>query len=204
MLVQPAKSLTDLLLGVVVVLLAAQVGRSSGRFWSAAFWCTGIAALAGAVHHGVIVRWPAWARLSWALISILVVVGISYLLAATVVEVLGPGNGRVFWVLRSVSLVAYAFLALTGHAGVAAILACESLTMVSVLVLWGLAAYRRHPLAGPVILAILASGLAGLTQALSPGVTENVRLDPTSAYHLAQIIGMVLLYRAVTRPVPQS
>jgi len=66
-----------------------------------------------------------------------------------------------------------------------------------------LAAYRHHPLGRPVLLAILASGAAGATQALSQSVTGIVGLDPTSAYHLAQIGGMVLLYWALTRSRPE-
>jgi hypothetical protein len=145
-------------------------------------------------------RWSRWADVSWAIISFLVVVAVSYLLASTVAEVLGPGRARVFWVLRSVGIVAYVLMAATGHAGVAAIMSCESLTMLSVLILWGWAAIRGHPLARPVLIAIAASGVAGATQALSPGVTDRVGLDPVSVYHLAQIVGMVLLYLAVAGP----
>jgi len=198
-LVQPAQSLTDLLLGIVVVLLALRLRRSPSAhgYWRAAFWWAGIGALAGAVHHGLIMRWPHWGDLSWAIISVIVVVAVSYLLASTVAEVLGPGRVRVFWLLRSVGIVAYVLMAATGHAGIAAILSCESLTMLSVLILWGWAAIRGHPLARPVLIAILASGAAGAAQALSPDVTDRVGLDPISVYHLAQIVGMVLLYQAI-------
>jgi hypothetical protein len=137
------------------------------------------------------------ASTSWAVLSMMVVLAVSYLLAATVEEVLGPGHARTFWLLRAAGLVAYATVALSGHAGVSAILACESLTMAAVLALWGWAASRHHPLAGPVLLAILASGVAAGSRALSPNVTGHVNLDPTSIYHLAQIAGMVLLYRAI-------
>src|SRR2546430_5967140 len=176
--------------------------RVAHRHWEAAFWWAGVAALAGAVHHGVIVRWVRWGDVSWAIISAMVVVAISYLLAATVVEVLGPGRARAFWLLGSIGLIAYATLALTGHAGIAAILSCESLTMLCILALWGWAALHNHPLARPVLLGILASGVAGAVQGLSPEVTRWVGLDPTSAYHLAQILGMLLVYRAASRPRP--
>lgn len=199
-LTQPAQALTDLLLGLVVIGLAVGLRGvpATHRYWQAAFWWAGASALGGFVHHGVLVRWPAVAKVSWALISVMVVVAVSYLLAATVQEVLGPGHARAFWLLRASGLLAYAVAAASGHAGVNAMLACESLTFASVLVLWGLAAYRRHPLAVPVLLAILASGAAAGTRALSPAVTGHVNLDPTSVYHLAQIAGMVLLYRAVS------
>lgn len=200
-LAQPVQSLTDLALGIVVVTLAVQLRRAPAihRHWLASFWWAGIAALAGAVHHGVVVRWARPAEISWAAISVIVVVAVSYLLAATVHEVLGPGRARVFWVLRSLGLVAYLSAAVTGHAGVTAMLTCESLTMLSVLGLWGWAALHDHPLARPVLIAVLASGAAAGTKVISPDVTGRVGLDPTSAYHLAQIVGMVLLYRAVSR-----
>ncbi|WUH99821.1 hypothetical protein OHR68_41100 [Spirillospora sp. NBC_00431] len=202
MLAEPAPALSDLALGLVVVALAARLGRSTTahRHWRTSFWWAGIAALAGFVHHGFVKYSDRWDEPSWAVISAMVVVAVSYLLAATVAEVLGPRHHRTFWALRSIGIVAYACLAVTGHAGVTALLACESLTMVSILILWGVAARRRDPMAGPMILALAASGAAAGTKALDPDVTERVALDPTSVYHLAQIAGMVLLYVAVSSP----
>ena len=57
----------------------------------------------------------------------------------------------------------------------------------------------RPPPAGGArsIVAILASGAAAGVRALPSDVTELVGLDPTSLYHLAQIPGMVLLYHAL-------
>lgn len=198
-LTQPAQALTDLLLGLVVVCLAAGLRKVPARhgYWRAAFWWAGIGALGGFLHHGILVRWPPVGRVSWAVISVAVVVAVSYLLAASVEEVLGPGNGRAFWALRAIGLVAYVTIAVSGHAGVTAMLYCESLTFTSILVLWGWAVHRGHPLARPVLYAILASGAAAGSRVLSPEVTGYVSLDPTSVYHLAQIAGMVLLYRAV-------
>lgn len=200
MLSQPASSLTDLALGLVTLWLAVRLQGMPGvhRFWKLTFWWAAAAALAGAVHHGVVTYSDRWSGPSWAIISTMVVVTVSYLLAASVEEVLGPGHARAFWVLRSVGLVAYIALAVSGRAGVGAILACEGLTMLCVLALWGKAAHDRNPLAGPVILAILASGAAAGIRAASGGFAGDVGLDPTSLYHLAQIPGMVLLYAAVS------
>jgi hypothetical protein len=204
-LAQPAESLTDLLLGVVVTLLVVRLRRRAdvNRHWVASFGWAAVAALCGAVHHAVMVRWAWWGELSWSLITVMIVVAVSYLLAGTVLEVLGSGHAREFWVLRSLGLLAYLALAVTGHAGVGSMLACEGLTMASVVALWVLALYRHHPLARPVLFAILVSGLAGVLQALSPSVTGLVGLDPTSAYHLGQIVGMVALFRALTRGRPE-
>lgn len=200
MLTEPAQSLTDLALGAVTVVLAIRLGRVPmvHGHWRAAFWWFGAAALAGAVHHGVIARWPQAADVSWAVISVMVVVAVSYLLAASVVEVLGPGRGRVFWLLRSIGLVAYIVIAATGNAGVGTILACEGVTMLSVLGLWGWAYRRHHPLARPAVVAIAASGAAAGLKALPAEWLSPIGLDPTSAYHLAQIVGMVLLYQALS------
>nr|WP_296068636.1 hypothetical protein [uncultured Actinoplanes sp.] len=204
MIAQPAQSLTDLALGIVVVGLAVLLRRTPAvpRYWLAPFWWAGIAALAGAVHHAVVVRYPRPAEISWAGISILVVVAVSYLLAATVREVLGPGRARAFWLLRSIGLLAYVGAAVTGHAGVTALLLCESLTMLCIVGLWVRAAVHGHPLARPVLVAVLASAGAAALKAIPDDVVARVSLDPTSAYHLGQIAGMVLLYRAVRGEAP--
>lgn len=194
-LCEPAPALTDLALGLVTLALGLTVRARVRvhRYWLLTFWWSGVAAVAGFVHHGWITCSDTWAGPSWAVISGMVVIAISYLLAATVVEVLGPGRGRVFWVLRSASLLAYAIVALTGHAGVNAILMCEGVTMIAILGLWGSAAARGMPLARTVCLAILASGAAAGFRAMPASWTEAAGLDPTSAYHLAQIPGMVIL-----------
>jgi uncharacterized protein DUF6962 len=202
MLCEPAPSLTDLALGLAGLAMAVRLARVPGlnRHWVTTLRWTAVAALAGFVHHGWIVCSERWSGPSWALISGMVVLAVSYLLAATVHEVLGPGRARVFWLLRSAGLVAYAALAVTGHAGVSAILMCEGITMIAILALWGLAAHRRHPLAGPVIAALVASGAAAIFRALPHDVTGFLGLDPISLYHLAQIPGLVLLAHALDRP----
>jgi hypothetical protein len=112
------------------------------------------------------------------------------------VEVFGRARAGVFWPLRLAGLGAYAVIAATGHASIAAILWCESLTVAGVLALWIGAAVRRHPLARPMLVAIGAS-VAAATFRLVPGAAGLLGLDPDSAYHLAQIVGIVLLFHAV-------
>lgn len=131
------------------------------------------------------------------MISMIVVVAVSYVLAATVAEVLGAGRVHAFWLLRSFGLVAYALVAITGHAGIAAIMACEGVTMLSVVALWLWAAHKQHDRALPVLLAIFASGAAAGVKALDPDIFRPLGLDPTSAYHLAQIAGTLLLFAAI-------
>jgi hypothetical protein len=204
MLSQPAQSLTDLALGLVTLCLALGTRTLAlNRYWSRMLWWAAAAALAGALHHGFVTYSDTWAGPSWAVISGMVVVTVSFVLAATVHDVLGPGRRRVFWLLRSLSLVAYAAFAVAGHYGIGLILACEGVTMVTVLILWGLALHRRRPGAPLMLVALGASVLAGSVRALPADVTEAVSLDPTSLYHLAQIPAMVLLYVAlVGAPTP--
>jgi Family of unknown function (DUF6962) len=199
-LAEPAQSSTDLLLGMVAVVLAIKLRQTPGisRHWRTAFFWFGAAALGGAVYHGTIVRSPRAADVSWAVISVMVVVAVSYLLAATVAEVLGPGRARAFWLLRSVGLAAYVVLAVSGRAGIGSILACESLTMLSVLVLWIWAARRGHPLAPATLVAIGASIAAAAVKLPNADLLRSAGLDPDSAYHLAQLVGIALLYLAVT------
>ena len=196
MLAESGHALTDLALGFVAVVLAIGLQRTPAvhRHWRSALWWFGIAALAGAVHHGLIVRWPDVARPSWALISVLVVVAVSFMLAGTVHDVLGGRRTGTFWLLRSLGISAYVVIALTGHAGIQAMLACESLTMASILVLWIWAAYRGHPRAPTMLLAITASGAAAFTKLAG---ADLLGLDATSLYHLAQIPGLLLLFAAV-------
>ncbi|GIF73619.1 hypothetical protein Asi02nite_31370 [Asanoa siamensis] len=205
---QPAQSLTDLLLGLVVCALVVALLRHRvaprHRYWEIALGWIALSALGGFVHHGFLVRWPAVATVSWTLISVMIVLGVSYLLAATVEEVLGPGHRRVFWALRAAGLGAYLGLAITTGAGVGALILCESITFACIVGLWAWAARHRHPLALPVLIAIVASGAAAGTKVISADLSP---LDGDSLYHLAQIVGIVLLYRAIAptrrRPTPQ-
>jgi hypothetical protein len=197
---QPAPALTDLALAVVTLNLAVAAARAGvARLWRRTLWWAGAAALAGAVHHGFVTYSPRWSGPSWALISGMVVVTVSFGLAATVHDVLGPGRRRAFWVLRLLSLGAYAGLALFGHYGVGTILACEGVTMVTILVLWCLAMRRGHPRAPAMLLALGACVAAGCVRALPSHVVPG-GLDAISLYHLAQIPGIVLLYQALAGP----
>jgi hypothetical protein len=205
MLVQPMPSLTDLALGLVTLYLVWRLPRGGevSQHWRAAFvWAAGTA-LAGAAYHGVFVGIPQANALSWAITSIMVVVVVSYLLAASVVQVLGRDRAMVFWLLRSMGLVAYVVIAVTGHASITAIMWCESVTMASVLGLWIWAWHHHHPMGRLMLIAIGASIAAAMLR-LVPGAAALTGLDPDSGYHLAQIGGMVLLYHAVASADGQS
>jgi hypothetical protein len=199
-LIQPLASLTDLVLGLVSLVLWPRLPRDveGAKYWRAAFAWAGATALIGAVYHGFLTGRPTIGEVTWAVMSTMVVVVMSYLLAAAVVQVLGPSRAIVFWPLRLVGFVAYGIIAATGHPSIMAIMYCESLTMACVIGLWVWAALHGHPSGRAMLLAIGVSIAGGLFR-LIPGASDLLRIDPDSAYHIGQIAGMVLLYRAVAR-----
>jgi len=201
---EPALALTDLALGVAVVgvALALRGQPHVAGAWHRMFWWTAAAAIAGFVHHG----WVAFSDVldgpGGIVVSAMIIVAISYLLAASVHEVLGPGRRVVFWAMRLTSLAAYGGLALVGRAGIGSLVLAESATMIAVVALWAWALHRRHPLAPRVVAALGASAVAALTTLLPDAAAMAVALDPVSLYHLAQVPGIVMLAHAVTRPRP--
>jgi hypothetical protein len=198
-LVQPAASLTDLVLGLVTLYLTWRLprGRDASRYWRAGFLWAAITALIGAGYHGFLTG-GRWGGLTWAVMSSMVVVVMSFLLAASVIEILGRSRAVVFWPLRLIGFLAYAVFAVTGHASILAIMWCESLTMASIIGLWFWALARRHPSAGRMLVAIGVSIAAAMFR-LVPGAAALVGLDADSAYHVGQVAGMLLLFRAVAR-----
>jgi hypothetical protein len=198
-LVQPAASLTDLALGLVTAWCAVRLPRvgDATRYWRLGFAWAAVTAVIGAVYHGALTGGP-YGGVTWAVMSSMVVVVMSFLLAASVIEILGRSRAVVFWPLRLIGFLAYAVFAVTGHASINAIMICESLTMASVIGLWAWALTRHHPLAGRVLVAIGVSVAAAVFR-LVPGAAALVGTDPDSAYHVGQIVGMVLIYRAVAR-----
>lgn len=200
-LAEPAAALTDLSLALVVAVLATRVRRFAGvsRRWVPMFAWVGVSALVGVVHHAVFVRWQPVASVSWAVISVMVVVSLAYLLLASADEVLGPGRHRVLRWVGIVSVLVYAGLAAAMLGGPVAILAAESPVMLCVLALWGVALVRRHPMGDWVAAAIVVSGGGAVTLALPALHVGSVVLDQNSAYHLVQIVGMVLMFLGVRR-----
>jgi hypothetical protein len=191
-------ALTDLALGLVTLVLARLVPREveAARYWRATFGWAAVTALIGAVYHGVLVDIPHVNLVTWAVMSTMVVVVVSFLLAASVIRVLGRDRAVLFWPLRAAGLLAYAVIAATGHPSITALVLCESLTMASVVGLWVWACVRRDPL-GPRMLVAMGVSMGAALLRVVPGAAAVVGLDSGSAYHLGQIAGMVLLFRAV-------
>ena len=195
---EPALSLTDLALGLVVIALAVRLQGTPGvhRYWRLTFWWAwrGGAGGRGPPRRRDLLRHVVGTELG----------GDQHdgrrrgLLPARRV---GGRGARLrarprLLVLRSAGLVAYAGLAIAGYAGVNSILACEGVTMLAILWLWGRACARAM-LALPVIVAILAKGAAAGGGRSRTTSRASVGLDPTSLYHLAQIPGMVLFFLAL-------
>ncbi len=95
-LAEQARSRTDLALGVVTLVLGVRLRRLrvAPSHWRVAFRWFGAAALAGAVQHGVTVRWQQAAVMGWRAIGVMVVVAVSYVLAGTLAEALRTGFRR--------------------------------------------------------------------------------------------------------------
>ncbi|GJF05528.1 hypothetical protein PSD17_44800 [Pseudonocardia sp. D17] len=203
MLVQPMASLTDLALGLFTLYLVPRLPRDvdGARYWRAAFVWAAITALVGAVYHGFLVDLPRIGGITWAVMSTMVVVVMSFMLAASVIQVLGRSRAVVFWPLRLLGVIAYLVFAATGNSSITAIMMCESITMACVIGLWVWAWLRGHPAGRPMLVAIGVSIAAAMLR-LVPGAAALVALDPDSAYHIGQIVGMVLLYRAVAQSGP--
>lgn len=204
MLSEPALAVTDLVLGAVTLALAARLRTSVGvhHSWYLTFVWTGSAAVAGFVHHGFVTFSDDLAGPSFAVVSLMVVVGVSYLLSATVYEVLGPGRRKAFWLLRVASLGAYVALALSGRAGAGSILMAEGVTMALILILWVRAYRDGHAMAPRILVAFIVSAAAAIAQGLPESATRTATgLDPVSVYHLAQIPGIVMMYLALVATV---
>jgi hypothetical protein len=199
MLLEPASALTDLALGLVAVALAWRSRRWSGpqRYWCFAFAAAGAGALLGAAYHAGVKTDGRVGSTSWTLITLCLAVMVSFLLAGTVATVVGPDRGR-FWLwLRSAGLTVYAVAALSGHAGLGSLLASESLTMAAILVLWWRAWRRGVPHSEVVVLAIATSAVGGAIRVMPIEFTLGLAFNGTALYHLAQIPGLLLLYRGI-------
>ncbi len=201
-LVEPASSITDFALGIVAIGVALGLWRKDriSPHWSRAFASIGVAALLGGVHHGFLKSHETIATASWSTISMVIAIGITFILAATVATVLGDGRGRPLLTVRSISLVAFLVLAILGRATVSTLVITEGLVMITVVVLWMHAWRLGQPGVGLILVAIGASILAAGVRGSSLHVTfAGWEFDPTALYHLAQMPGLVLLYIAIQR-----
>lgn len=197
-----AAGVTDLLLGAVLLGCAGRLQRTAGvhRYWALMLWSAGAGALSGAAHHLVFGGSRRASNLSWILVGVLIAVAISYMLAATATEILGPRLARLFITVRIAGLLAY----LVGLAAVglgsrtAPLVIGESLTMAAIVGLWSYALYVGRPGAGRMLTAIAVCALPALFFAFPAGVLPDaVGLDARALQHLGQIPGVLLISQVV-------
>lgn len=197
-----AAGVTDLLLGAVLLACALRLARAAGthRYWAMMFWSAGAAALIGAAHHLLFADTPAASDASWIAVGVLVAVAISYMLAATAVEILDRRLARVFIGVRVVGLLGYlgGVLLLGAGSRTTPLVVGESVTMAAVVGLWAYALYAGHPGAGRILVAIAVCALPAVFFALpDDALVGAVGLDARSLQHLGQIAGVLLLSRFV-------
>jgi hypothetical protein len=206
-LIQPASSVTDAVLGIVALLAALGLGGQSKTYarWRWAFVFIGLAALLGAVHHGFLEDTPSIARHTWAAITILVAVSISFVLAATISTVLGEGRGQALMVVRSVSLGVFIVLALLGETAVSTLVITEGGTMLIILGLWAMAMSRREPGVLLIVAAMVVSAAGGVVRNLPVGIDINGWYFGSDAFfHMIQTLGIFLLFVGVRRWRPAA
>jgi len=155
----------------------------------------GVAGLWGGFHHGFIVGHGSIATLSWPVISLLVAIAISHLLAASVIAELGKGQGNPFLAVRAISLMVFFYMVVSENATVITLILTEGLAMALVIGLWVRAWQKEHPGVGLVLAAFMVSLKASSLQ-FTLGSWE---FDANSIYHLAQIPGLFLLLAAIQR-----
>jgi hypothetical protein len=195
-----AAGVTDLLLGGVLVWCALRLQAAAGvhRYWAMMFWTAGAGAFAGTVHHLVFHGSPRASDLSWVVVGVLVAIAISYLLAASAVELVAPRTARLFIGLRIGGLVAYIVVITTSGVGrTMPLVLSESVTMASIVALWVYGLRIGHPRARRVLVAIGVSALSAVAMVL-----PHTGLDPRSLQHVAQIPGVLLLCQALVVAVP--
>ena len=159
----------------------------------------GIAGVWGGFHHGFIVGHESVATLSWPVISLLVAIAISHLLAASVISVLGRGQGNPFLAVRAISITVFFFMVVSGNATVVTFVLTEGLTMALVIGLWVYAWQKEQPGVGLFLAAIMVSLFAALKASGLGFTLGGWEFDPNSLYHLAQIPGLFLLLAAIQR-----
>ncbi len=172
-----AAGLTDLLLGGVLLWCASRLQAAAvHRFWALMFWTASAAAFAGVLHHLVFHGSKRASDLSWVVVGVLVAVAISYLLAASAVELVDPRLARLFIGLRIGGLLAYVVVITTTGVGRTG---------------------PGHPRARAILVALGVCGLSALAV-----IVPYSGPDPRSVQHVAQIPGVLLLCRALLAPVP--
>lgn len=182
------------MVGCALATSRLDIPRIRHRYWPATFWFGALSAYIGVLHHLVFAGHRQAADASWAGVGIALCLAMSALLAATATEVLAPETARSILKVRAASLIAYAIFALLGHGNLSYLLGAESVTIIAVLVIWGIGESRGHPQATNMLIGIAAMAMATLAfSGPGRGFGEMVGLDSGSLVHVLQIPGMVFI-----------
>ena len=206
MLDEPAISLTDFALGALALgAVPGLVGKINvNPHWARAFFFITMAAMLGGVHHAFIVSHESIADITWASITVLVAIAITFIFAATVATVLGEDRrAKPLLFVRLASLAVFVLLAIFGQASIGTLMITEGLAMIIVLFLWTYAWRQGHKGVGLVLVAITASVVAGVVRGVPVSFfIGGWEVDEQALYHVAQMPGLALLYIGLRRLAP--
>ncbi len=192
---EPAAAVTDWILAALAlsagVVLLFDEKRS--RYWAFAFFAAAISAFVGAVYHAWLKASGTWSGPVWGSVTLIVAVMVSFILAATVETVLGPGSRKLWMTIRLASLLAFAVVVLLGGGSISSLLYLESVTMAAVVVIWAMAFRRKMPGSGTLLTAIVLSGGAAIVRAIPVRFVASWEWNSDSLYHIAQIPGLVAM-----------
>lgn len=194
-LAEPASSLSDAALGAVSLGTAAVLARRRRAHpaFVASIGAMGGAATWGAIHHAVITPHPVLKHRSWTAIAAALSTGIGLLFAASAGATLPPGAARRLAPAGALGPSLYVALAATGRRDMNTMVVAQLPNMVGIVGLWVGAVARRQPGGALGLAAVLASAAAAGVRAVPRSALAQTRLDPDSAYHLAQIPGVIVL-----------
>lgn len=204
LLAEPASSLSDALLGAVALGAAAALGRrgKADPTFTACLGAMGSAAAWGAVHHASITPTSRLRGRSWAAIATMLAGGIGLLFAASARATLPAPAARRVAPLGAIGPAVYLALATSGRRDMNTMVAAQGLSMAGIVGMWIAATARRKPGALPGLTAVGLSAAAAGARSIPRSALERVKLDPDSAYHLAQTPGVLALAWAAEAVAP--
>lgn len=190
--------LIDIPFGAVLLGCALWLRTVPGvhHYWVLTTGFGGVSALLGAAYH-LVLQDPDWlATTSWVVTAVLLIIALSYMLAASAMDVLGPEPTRIVLVVRTVGLAAYLVAVCFGYTGTGPLVTCEALTMAGIVGMWCYAAYTGHPRGRPMVTGILVSALSSACFIVPADTWAEIDLTAGAVSHLVQIPGFILISRA--------
>jgi hypothetical protein len=196
-------ALTDLLLALVVGVGIIRLRHAAPTGWRREVWTTalgafGLSALLGAAAHGLALDDRTRDAL-WQPLYFLLGLAVSLFVVGAVGDWRGERAGRAILPAAVVTAVAF-YLATRLTAGdFRVFVAFKAAALLFALTVYAVLARLRRPGAATVSAALIVSLAAGGIQATdSLTVRLGWEFDHNGLYHLAQIVGVVLLVRGLT------